>query len=423
MVSLKNGVLRVTSDSEGIARLIYDICFVINMVTMFALYQVKFASPAAAFVLLASSLFIWVGRKKSKVIIPYNTAWYIVVIAYCCLSSLWTSYISSDFFEDVLKMIVVLAMITSVAIYVDTPEDLERLMSLFVFSMIIIAALEFSSVSPDKWFNGNMGSNFSKCNPNEVAFWSACAEMIAFYKFYIKKQRAYILLVVLFLVFVLMSSSRKAMIAVLAVPLAIILLSTFKRNYFIKVLLMIMIIVFVIYIVMTNELVYNAIGRRIHSMLNYYTTGTQRSDNSLYMRNYYTEVAKQMFSESPIFGKGMGNYAKIIDIDYGWSSVYSHNNHWQVLSEFGTIGFIVYYSFYAFCVFKLAKDIIVNKSRISILYLSLLAVLFVLEQGMVTYNAKTTQLVISMAYASTYVGESDGRHYKYIENNVNKLEE
>jgi len=423
MVSLKNGVLKVINDSEGIARTIFDVCFVINMVVIFALYQVKFASPAAAFLLLASSFFIWVGRKKSKVIIPYNTAWYTAMIVYASLSSLWTSYIATDFISDILKMVVVLAIVTAVVIYVDKPEDLERIMSLFVISMIIIAFLEFTSVSPDKWFEGAMGSNFSACNPNEIAFWSACAEMICFYRFYIKKQRAYIILVFFFLMFVLMSSSRKAMIEALVVPLAIILLSTYKKNYFLKVLIMLAVIVAIIYFVMTNESAYQAIGQRIHSMMKYLETGTQRSDNSLYMRDYYRNIAKQMFSESPILGKGMGNYAKIIDFDMGWKNVYSHDNHWQILSEFGIVGFILYYSFYAYCIYKLAKDIIVNKSRISILYFSIMVMLVVLESGMVTYNIKTIHLVVSMAYASTYVGETDGRQYKFIENNVNKLEE
>ena len=422
MVSLKNGVLKVMYNSEDVAKRIFDICFVMNVVTIFAFYKVQFIAPAMSFLLLASSLFIWTVRKKSKVIIPYNTVWYLAVIVYAGLSSLWTSYITTSFIGYLLKLVVVLAIITSISIYVDTFEDLERIISLFVFSMVIIAILEFSSVQTSKWFDGAMGSNFSGCNPNEIAFWSACAQMISFYKYYIQRQKSYIILVVFFLMFVLMSSSRKAMAAVLIVPLVIILLSTFKKNYFLKILLMIAIIVLIIYFVMTNELAYNAIGRRFNSMLNYYSTGTQRSDNSLYMRNYYIEIAKKMFSESPIFGKGLENFSKILDLDLGGKVTYSHNNHWQMLSEFGIIGFVIYYSFYVFCTIKLARDIFVKKSRVSILFLSMIIVIFVLEYGMVTYNSKTTQLVLAMAYTSTYVGEDDGRRYRYLSNNKNNLE-
>lgn len=422
MVSLKNGVLKVTSDSEGIAKLIYDVCFVINMLVDFSFYRVKFIAPATALLLLAASLFIWTGRRNSKVIIPYNTVWYLAVTIYAGLSALWASYIVSDFIPELLRMFVILAITTSVAIYVDTSEDLERLMSLFVFSVLIITVLEFTSVPPSEWFNGEMGSHFSGINPNEISFWIACAEMISFYKFYLKKKKIYIVWAFIFLVFVLLSSSRKAAAEALIAPLAIILLSTFKKNYFLKVILMLVIISFIIYFVMTNEYVYHAVGRRFMSMREYFLTGTRRSDNSMYLRYYFIDVAKKLFYESPLLGKGMGNFAKNLEFLSGIDT-YSHNNHWQILSEFGIVGFIIYYSFYVFCFVKLFRAVFIKKSRMCILYLSLIVIIFVFEIGMVTYNFKTTQLILAMVYTSTYVGEDDGRLYRYISDNKNKLEE
>ena len=422
MVSFKKGVLKVTNDEET-ARQVFDCCFVANVLSLFVFYEVKLVSSIAALLLLGSSILIWVGRKNRKVVIPYNTVWYIIIILYSAASSLWSSYLSKTIYSTLMRMAVILAIITAISIYVETAEHLERLMSLFIFSMVIITILEFSSVSPSLWFSGKMGEHFSGCNANEVAFWSTCAEMMAFYKYYIKRQKKYIILVIVFYVFVVASSSRKATVAGLAAPSAIIAFSTFKKNYIFKIILMLLAIVFIFNFIMTNETAYNAVGVRFNSLFRFIGDDSQRYDYSMYLRTYYKDVAKELFTESPILGKGLNNFSKIIDIDYGWQQAYSHSNHWQLLSELGIVGFILYYFFYAFCIIRLARDMIVNKSRISIMYISLLLLLFFLESAMVTFNSKTTQLVVAMAYTATYVGIDDGRQYKYIQNNVNGQEE
>lgn len=418
MVSFKDGILKIQRGEESAARTIYEICFVANTVTLFAFNDVRFIGTLTGLLMLFASMLLWVGRRNERVVIPYNTVWYALFTAYSAMSSLWSSYINADMASYFLRMIVIIAMITSVSIYVDKPEDLERIIKLYIFSMVVIVLMEFSSVPFADWSKGSMGSHFSGSNPNGVAFLAFCAELMAFYEFYSKNKKWYCLLVALFLVFVILSSSRKAMFAAVAGPVLFVLFSTYKKNYFFNIVAVLTISVLVIFFIMTDENAYNAIGKRITSMLTFWFEERDHTvDNSLYMRSYYIDLAQRMFSESPIFGKGMGNFAKIIDHVYMLDAVYSHNNFWQILSELGLVGFIIYYSLYFVTVVRLAKGAFINKSRMNMLFLTFMILLLVLETGLVTYNSKMPHVVIAIAYAATYVGDMDGRQYKYIENN------
>lgn len=418
MVSFKNGVLKIQHGEETTARTIYEICFVVNAVTIFAFNDVRGAGTITGLLMLFASMLLWIGRRNEKVIIPYNTVWYALFTAYSALSSLWSSYINADMASYFLRMVVIVALITSISIYVDKPEDLERIIKLYIFSMFMIVLMELSSVPFSEWSSGSMGSHFSGANSNGVAFMVFCAELMAFYEFYSKNKKGYILLVALFLVFIILSSSRKSMFAAVAGPIMFVLFSVYKKNYFFNIVAILTLATLVIFFIMTDENAYNAIGKRITSMLMFWFEERDHTvDNSLYMRSYYIDLAQRMFSESPIFGKGMGNFAKIIDHVYMLDGVYSHNNFWQILSELGLVGFIIYYSLYFITLVRLAKGAFINKSRINMLFFTFMILLLVLETGLVTYNSKMPHIVIAIAYAATYVGDMDGRQYKYIENN------
>ena len=423
MVSLKNGILKVEYENSERAKRFFDICFVLNIVTIFALYAVKLVATVTGIMTLVAAVFIWVDRREKKVVIPYNSVWYLIFTLYCGLTSFWSEYVPTSNIIMVGKMVVIIAMITAIAIYVDTPEDLERLMSLFIFSVVIIILLELTSRPLTGIFDGGFGSGFSYFNSNEIAFWIMCAEMMAFYKAYIKNKKACYILVVFFVIFVIATSSRKATVSAVVSPLIMVLMTTRKKYKFLQVIGLIIAIGAVAYLIMTNDQLYNAVGRRFNSMMNYYSDDTVKTDSSIAMRNYYIEIAKELFGESPLFGKGMANFIRIIGDAYNVKGAYCHNNYWQVLSELGITGFVLYYSFYFFIIVKLAKDIIKNKSRIAIIFLAFMIVEMILEWGIVSFNTKTSQIVVALAYTATYVGESDGRKYRYIKNNINKLEE
>ena len=114
-------------------------------------------------------------------------------------------------------------------------------------------------------------------------------------------------LVAVFIVFCAFSSSRKGLLASLAAPIMIVFLSVEKKNYFFRIITALAIGVVVLLVVMENDTLYTVIGRRFDSMIDYIRG--EGKDGSMALRQRYIAAAKSMFSESPIIGKGMGNYS------------------------------------------------------------------------------------------------------------------
>lgn len=376
------------------------------MVVVFAFYRVPIIAPATAVFMFAASFYVLLESGKSRIMIPYITIWYLTLILYGGLSGLWAQFFTSYNISFIIKLCILLLISTSVAIYVDTMEDLDRIMTLFVAGAVIIVILEFCAVPPDGWKNGSVGSYFSGNNPNDITVWIDLASAIAFYRAYVNGKKWMYPLVALFVVFCAFSSSRKGLLASLAAPIMIVFLSVEKRNYLLRIIAAVAIGVAVILIVMENDTLYTVIGRRFDSMIEYLKG--EKTDGSIALRQRYIAAAKDMFNESPIIGKGMGNYSRILESEYYLGNFYSHNNYWQILSELGLIGFLIYFSMYAYCVIVFLRAYFVEKRKISVLFLTAMMMMIVLDSGIISYSSKYGQLVVAIIYCATYAIHSNG---------------
>ena len=148
---------------------------------------------------------------------------------------------------------------------------------------------------------------------------------------------------------------------------------------------------------MENDTLYTVIGRRFDSMIDYIKG--EGTDGSIALRQRYIAAAKSMFNESPIIGKGMGNYSRILESEYFLGNFYSHNNYWQLLSDF---------SMYVYCVVIFLRAYFVEKRKISVLFITAITMMIVLDSGIISYSSKYGQLVIAIIYCATYAIHSDG---------------
>lgn len=410
----------LTSDKrrERIVRIIYEVCFVIHMVTVFAFYEVTGASPVTAILLFSSSLLILVTKGRRKITIPFITIWYALFIIYCILSLLWADYVYALSLSFFTKMLMIFLTSTSVAIYVDDSEDLERLMLVFIFSSLIITALEFFTTPLSDWFNGDMGSNFSSNNVNDITLWIVSAELMAFYKAYVKGKKMFCIPMIIFFGFAILSSSRKALFMGTVGPMLLVVASVYKKHYFIRLFAALILVGGLMYFIMTNEETYAVIGRRLETMFEYYFEDNVKSDSSIVARNYLARVARELFESSPLIGRGILNFSCLFESDYGSSYVYAHNNYWQLLSELGIIGLVIYYSLYLLCAVRFLKQIIKTRSRLCVLFMILLLLFLIAEKGIISAYSKYSQLIIAMIFTATYADSGNGRKYNFISRNA-----
>ncbi len=400
MVTFRKGILKVNLNALQRAKLFYEIAFLANIVVIFTMYTVTAAASVAAIVMFIASVLVVMERNRRQAVIPYVTIWYLLLIGFGALSGLWAQYLSSYNFSFILRLLVILLISTSVAVYVDKPEDLERIITLYLIGMLAIVAFETSVWPPSLWKYGSLGSHYSQCNPNDISYWMDFGVAMAFYRAYVKNKKYMYPVALLLFLFCVYSSSRKGLLAGVAGPLAIVFLTYNKRGYIARVIVAVLGVIGVYFLVMENETLYSVIGRRIESMINH--LNGEETDGSMLLRRVFIDAAKNMFAESPLIGKGMGNFRSIVEAEYATGKYYTHNNYWQLLSELGIIGFIIYYSMYAYCFVIFARNYLQRRSEISILFLTCIVLMFVLDEGVVSYCSKYGQLVVAIMYAATY---------------------
>lgn len=408
MVTFRKGILKVNLNALQRAKLFYEIAFLANIVVIFTMYTVTAAASVAAILMFIASVLVVMERNRRQVVIPYITIWYLLLIGFGAMSGLWAQYLSSYNFTFILRLLMILLISTSVAVYVDDIEDMERLITLYLIGMLAIVAFETSVWPPSQWKYGSLGSHYSQSNPNDISYWMDFGVAMAFYRAYVKNKKYMYPVVILLFLFCVYSSSRKGLLAAVAGSLAIVFLTYNKRGYIARIIIAVMCVIGMYFLVMENETLYSVIGRRIESMINH--INGEETDGSMMLRGVFVDAAKEMFAESPLIGKGMGNFRSIIDAEYATGKYYTHNNYWQLLSELGIIGCIIYYSMYVYCFVIFARNYLQRRSEISILFLTCIVLMFVLDEGVVSYCSKYGQLVVAMMYAATYT--SSVRGYK-----------
>lgn len=409
MFSLKNGMLSIKYDFVHVMEFLYEILFAINMVAIFLFANVANIAPAISVVLFGSSVILLIARKNKIIRIHGNFIWYGLFTVYAALSCLWSENAGILEINSIIQMIIVLITVTSVSIYVDSSEKLERLMSVFIFSVIIVVLYEFINTPVDLWFKGFFGSNSTGSNSNYISFTAFCAELMLFYKAYVKGKKFNYIFIAFLMFYILLSSSRKALILGILGPLLIVIFTTEKRGYLFRILVFFTIIVGVLYFIMTNDALYSILGVRLERMFDFAVKDLD-VDGSLRERTHFVEVAKEMFAQSPVIGQGQRSFINI-------NGTYAHNNFWQILSEYGIVGFIIYYSFYVYCIVNLIKGYFINKNKLCLPFLVFLVLLVMFEVGIVSLYMKYYQIVIAFAYTATYIESSDftERKYKYKE--------
>lgn len=406
MVSLRKGVLKIEFDTDNRAKNFYEFTFLLNMVVVFAFYEVKLVAPIAAIIMFVASLILVMKKNKNRITVPYITVWYFILILYGSLSALWAQFFSTYTFNFITRLIIILLISTSVSIYVDNMDDLNRIMNLFVAGALIIALLEFTAVPSDGWQSGRVGSYFSNNNPNDITIWMDFATIIAFYQAYVNGKKSMYLPVLIFVTFCVFSGSRKGLLAAVCGPMMIVLLFVKKNAYVLRIIAAIVLVLGIAVLVMENDTLYSAIGQRFDTMFDFLTG--EGNDGSMSIRQFYISVAKEMFNESPIIGKGMGNFALYLNNRYSLGLFYSHNNYWQLLSELGLVGLFIYYSMYVYCFVVFLRYYFVEKRKVSVLFITAITMMAVLDSGIISYSSKYGQLVIAVICCATYAIKTDG---------------
>ena len=153
---------------------------------------------------------------------------------------------------------------------------------------------------------------------------------------------------------------------------------------------------------MTVDPLYNVLGSRMEELVNGVLGGN--ADSSFDTREEMAQLGIKWFWEKPFLGYGLGNYSMLYGALTG-RYTYSHNNFVEILVSGGLVGFIIYYSIYAFIFIKLFKSVFIKKDVLSIILFAVNIVSLVLHISDISYYSTLNNCFLMLAVAKINIKE------------------
>ncbi|MFC3773817.1 O-antigen ligase family protein, partial [Paenibacillus sp. GCM10012303] len=146
---------------------------------------------------------------------------------------------------------------------------------------------------------------------------------------------------------------------------------------------------------------YKIVGYRMEGVFDLFSGDQQVKLHEDMVRQNMIKYGLDFFAQRPVIGFGIDNYKMLYGSIFG-ISMYAHNNFVELLVNNGAIGFILYYSYYIFLIYKLLMDR-ESTSKLRDFFLAFMICLFPLELGIVSYNMHFIQLLISLGSVYLFV--------------------
>lgn len=348
-------------------------------------------------------LIYFINKNKS---FSLFSVWSLMMIFLSGLSIFWTADISQSLID--LRILTQMALISALLIgFIDSENKLILIYKSFVIAGIslvtfLITAIPVSSLlDPTTRIGVGMGPGMQNVtqNANDIGLNLTVSAIFTFYLFRREKKLYYIPLLIIFLSIIFLTGSRKAIVLFIIGVVAMIVLDSktslkLTKNIFISLILMI----FAVYLLFNIPFLYEIAGQRIESLF-FMLIGVGGGDGSTTARNTMISKGIDLISRKPLFGYGIGSYAKISGI-----GVYSHNNYIEVGVGLGLIGLVTYYYIYVFNIFNLIK---INRYKPAIPLVILTVLLPFIEVGLVSYKSFVWNIILAVGFAVIKLSKSN----------------
>lgn len=220
-------------------------------------------------------------------------------------------------------------------------------------------------------------------NVNTVAMHLCVFAAVVLYQILFQKKKNYIFLLVLNILFILLTGSKKGIIGICVVML-ILHICKFKWKIY-KYSLPICGILMIYYLVINNDYFYGIIGYRLNTFFETLSSSEQTGSTGERIRMY--KDGWEYFKQSIFWGNGYGYFSK-----YSIFGTYSHNNYIEMLVSFGIVGTGLYYSYFLFLLKRSIRNIKVNS--MACLFLTLIILQLFFDTAVVSFYNNALMYVV-----------------------------
>ena len=420
MISFKDGILTIgkkASDEERnrMIRFIYEICFYLGQVFYFRLSNMAMNYLGLIFLVSGAGVMIFSKLYHHRLNKSLLFVWYFIFIVFSKLSALWAYAPEISALKYIKFFSVIIITCLGMVQYVDTLEDLNRLLTVHLCISLTIMIVELIGTPTDQILGGYFGTTVSGNNSNTFGLLVMSSAVISFFKAYCKNQKAYYLLTAVFLFGSVISSSRKATSLSLLGILMVVFFSFKKKHHILHLFVAAFTVAILFWLIMTNDTLYSVVGYRFTTLFSFLNDDESVKYGSLQKREFFVYYAKTLFEDSPFLGQGFANFSELVyeKMNFIYRS-YAHNNYWEILADLGVVGFVLYYWIYLYMLIKLAVSFFKKTfTEQKALAISLLIIELLLEVGVVAAWSIIEQVIVAFAFLCTMSDKFDNKKFYY----------
>ena len=322
--------------------------------------------------------------------------WNCLFVLSCGISIMWANNVRLVY-QIIPQLYTRFCLVLFISVFFKSKKDITYGILAYLFSCgyMILKMLVYMVAHPANYFNNvlfyKVCEDACRVNFNQVA--QTLAIGIIFSLIWISKTKICIPYIVVSLIFIFMTGSRKGFL----IPAVGIVIFYYLRDMNrLKKQLRNIVVLFFVALLVAFFLVKNPVyAERLEIAFQAVFSG-KTADLSTTERMFFISLASKMFLARPFWGWGANNFRGIL-ASTGYSNiVYCHNNYLEIASGLGIVGLAANYWFYIYTFFmSIAK---VKRVPAVALTISIFSVFFVFEYGIVTYLFPAYIYILTIAY-------------------------
>ncbi len=295
--------------------------------------------------IIYSLLFIFFNK---KIYINYYFILYIIFIAFILIINYFGLFVNSLVVNESIKTLLLnVLFLFGIYNYLKTYENLSSISTIyitsFLFSLIMIMFVNRNSLFTARlahaWGENAVSYYFLgqpvSMSSNLIGFQCDVSLLLSLYKLYVKKEKKYLIYIIFFIFGLSLTGSRKAFIIFGIFIIFSIFYFSKNKELIMKIIKLFILFGIVYFAIMKIPYFYNMIGKRLQSLINYFSLSIV-DEESVSMRNNLRMYALKMFYRKPFFGYGLGYF------NLKYSNVVE-NTFLELLVGTGIYGTILYY--------------------------------------------------------------------------------
>lgn len=389
----------------NVSNILERIIWILTVVLLFSFTAFE-TSQYISLILLGITICIFIldflfNDMKSIIKFSLFHSWVISFAIFCFLSSLWA--IDSDF--AIIKGFTIIQILICMSVlynHFSRNFDAKFLLScieyagyaLAIYAICIYGAGVIKQVLAS---GARLSTDFA--NINSIGM--ACANAILIGVYYVISENHKILFKLPFmlisLIIVAASGSRKALM-ILILGITCLYLYKYAGRNILKTILKFTLVLCIlggVFSIILSMQIFDTINDRMVGLVAL-ITGEGVVDESTYLRQQFIKIGLEQFLETPFVGIGIDNARLLLLQHFGYTT-YLHNNYVELLASGGIVGASLFYSIYAYIIYKL-KSNWKNYSTEKIAVLLLILLKLTMDFGAVSYYSKSTYFYIMMFF-------------------------